>query len=63
MKFIELFIYFFSFFIGGLLYFYFNKYNNYFHGPNSKDFINKIYMYDNKYYIFKPEICICSLFA
>ena len=63
MEFIKFFIYFFGFLIGGFLYYCFNKHNNYFHGPNSKDFINKIYIYGGNYYIFKPEICICSLFA
>ena len=63
MKFVELCIYLIISFIGGIIYYIFIKNNNIYHGPNSKDFINKIYLYNNNYYIFEPEICICPLLA
>ncbi len=32
-----------------------------YHGPNSKNFIYKIFQYNNKYYKLEPEICICPI--
>lgn len=31
------------------------------HGPNSKDITGKIFKFDDKYYKFDVEICVCPI--
>lgn len=54
--FIYIIFYIFGVIIGKLLF------KNYiYHGPNSKNYINKIYKYNKKYYKLEPKICICPI--
>lgn len=54
----------FNIFIGLIIGYYIGLYifsEQTYHGPNSKNIIETIYKYENKYYKFIPEVCVCPI--
>jgi len=52
-----------GFIIGFTVFYYFNRLMmmKTDHGPNSKDIVNAVFQFRDKYYQFVPEICFCPL--